>query len=76
MRSHGSSKKSDLMTFCTSGNLSNSAVGVLNSRSAGASRSGFGEGSAVRSGFCARAASMGAFDAGGVITVISVTPIR
>lgn len=35
MRSHGRSRKSDLMTLCTSGNLSSSAVGVLNSRSGG-----------------------------------------
>ena len=50
---------------------SNSAVGVVWSSVGGESRSGDGDGRDVRYGFCARAADKAAFDAGGVIRVMS-----
>ena len=68
--------KSERMTFCTSGRRSNSAVGVVCSRSFGARRSGDGEGSEVKNGFCARAAAIVLFEVGGVTSVMSVTPAR
>jgi hypothetical protein len=50
---------------------SNSAVGVVWSSVGGESMSGDGDGRDVRYGFCARAADKAAFDASGVIRVIS-----
>lgn len=51
---------------------SNSAVGVVWSSVGGESMSGDGDGRDVRYGFCARAADKAAFDAGGVIRVMSM----
>ncbi len=76
IRSQGNSRKSDLMTSCTSGKLNRSAVGVVCSKSLGAKRSGLGDGSEVKCGFCASAAAMVDSDVLGVMRVMSVTPIR
>ena len=75
-RSQGRSRKSDLMISCTCGSDSKSAVGVVCSRCSGARRSGLGDGNEVRCGFWASAAAMVDFDVGGVMRVMSVTPIR